>query len=191
MVPWMQQADTDKGRTRNGSSSKRAVSSSRPSSSGLATDGRSSRMVSSSSRLSTAHSGLDPKPSSFSRTAVKGTRDDPLRSFEFLSIRKWRGRFLYKKVNVKWIKRQLFMDKNTKHHLAVVNFCELMLPTSSAVLSSSPVQVFVLSSLCCHIVLIKTNWWVFISNRPATVIGKSGLCDEPWCILHVIRTKLI
>ncbi|KAG8370820.1 hypothetical protein BUALT_Bualt13G0023200 [Buddleja alternifolia] len=83
------QYDSEKGRTsRNPNSSKRAVvSSSRPSSSGEATDGRSSRLVSSSNgRLSSN----GPKPSSFSRTALtKGTtRDDPLRSFEFLSIKK-------------------------------------------------------------------------------------------------------
>ncbi|KAL3849980.1 hypothetical protein ACJIZ3_011862 [Penstemon smallii] len=86
--------DSEKGRTsRNGSSSKRAaISSSKPSSSEI-TDGRSSsRLVSSNGRFSTTHRiqpGIDTKPSSFSRTAVtKGTRDDPLRSFEFLSIRK-------------------------------------------------------------------------------------------------------
>ncbi|TMW96429.1 hypothetical protein EJD97_007369 [Solanum chilense] len=86
------QADSERGRTtRNGSSSKRAaISSSRPSSSGdpTITDSRSSRLVSSNGRVSTTHrihSGIEPKPSPFSR---KGTRDDPLRSFEFLSIRK-------------------------------------------------------------------------------------------------------
>ncbi|XP_073144697.1 casein kinase 1-like protein 10 [Henckelia pumila] len=87
--------DSEKGRTsRNVSSSKRAaVSTSRPSSSGEVTDGRSSRLVSSSGRISTAQRiqpGIDPnKPSSFSRAAItKGSRDDPLRSFDFLSIRK-------------------------------------------------------------------------------------------------------
>ncbi|XP_055829502.1 casein kinase 1-like protein 6 isoform X1 [Solanum dulcamara] len=86
------QADSERGRTsRNGSSSKRAaISGSRPSSSGDPTiiDSRSSRLVSSNGRVSTTqriHSGIEPKPSPFSR---KGTRDDPLRSFEFLSIRK-------------------------------------------------------------------------------------------------------
>ncbi|XP_075500832.1 casein kinase 1-like protein 10 isoform X1 [Primulina tabacum] len=89
------QPDSEKGRTsRNGSSSKRAaVSTSRPTSSGEVTDGRSSRLVSSSGRISTAQRiqpGIDPnKPSSFSRTAVtKGSRVDPLSSFDFLSIRK-------------------------------------------------------------------------------------------------------
>ncbi|CAK9140606.1 unnamed protein product [Ilex paraguariensis] len=88
------QPDSEKGQTsRNGNSSKRAaMSSSRPSSSGEVTDGRSSRLVSSSGRLSSAQRnlpGVESKPSVFSRTAVtKGTRDDPLRSFEFLSIRK-------------------------------------------------------------------------------------------------------
>ncbi|XP_059297940.1 casein kinase 1-like protein 10 [Lycium ferocissimum] len=87
------QADSERGHTsRNGSSSKRAaISSSRPSSSGVdptITDSRSSRLVSSNGRVSTTqriHSSMEPKPSPFSR---KGTCDDPLRSFEFLSIRK-------------------------------------------------------------------------------------------------------
>lgn len=91
-----QLADSEKSRTsRNGSSSRRAaISSSRPSSSGEHTDGRANRLVSSSSggRLSTTQRmqpGVDAKPPTFSRTSVaKGTRDDPLRSFEFLSIRK-------------------------------------------------------------------------------------------------------
>ncbi|CAN4093228.1 unnamed protein product [Withania somnifera] len=89
------QADSERGRTsRNCSSSRRAaISSSRPSSSGEPTDSRtSSRLVSSSGRLSATqriHSGVEPKPSLFSRTSVtKGSRDDPLRSFELLSIRK-------------------------------------------------------------------------------------------------------
>ncbi|XP_027094787.2 casein kinase 1-like protein 10 [Coffea arabica] len=88
------QPDSERGRaSRNGSSSKRAaVSSSRPSSSGEPTDSRSSRLVSSSGRLSTTQRlqpGIEPKSASFSRAGVtKGTRDDPLRSFEFLSIRK-------------------------------------------------------------------------------------------------------
>ncbi|KAJ9696966.1 hypothetical protein PVL29_008949 [Vitis rotundifolia] len=88
------QADSERGRTsRNGSTSKRAlISSSRPSSSGEPSEGRSSRLVSSSSRMSTAHRtqpGFESKSSSFTRTAAtKGTRDDPLRSFELLSIRK-------------------------------------------------------------------------------------------------------
>ncbi|KAL3531215.1 hypothetical protein ACH5RR_010537 [Cinchona calisaya] len=88
------QPDSERGRSsRNGSSSKRAaISSSKPSSSGEPTDGRSSRLMSSSGRLSTTQRiqpGIEAKSSSFSRTAVaKGSRDDPLRSFEFLSIRK-------------------------------------------------------------------------------------------------------
>ncbi|XP_073302730.1 casein kinase 1-like protein 10 [Primulina huaijiensis] len=88
------QPDSERGRTsRNGSSSKRAaISSSRPSSSGEVTDGRSSRLVSSTGRISTAHRiqpGIESKPPSFSRAAItKGSRDDPLRSFDFLSIRK-------------------------------------------------------------------------------------------------------
>ncbi|CAA2978156.1 casein kinase I-like [Olea europaea subsp. europaea] len=76
------QPDSERGQTsRNGSSSKRAtISSNRPSSSG------EPRLVSSSQRI---QPGIELKPSSFSRAApTKGTRDDPLRSFEFLSIRK-------------------------------------------------------------------------------------------------------
>ncbi|KAL3359222.1 hypothetical protein AABB24_016001 [Solanum stoloniferum] len=89
------QADSERGRTsRNCNSSRRAaISSSRPSSSGEPTESRSSsRLMSSSGRLSATqriHSGAEPKPSLFSRTSVtKGSRDDPLRSFELLSIRK-------------------------------------------------------------------------------------------------------
>ncbi|CAN4091574.1 unnamed protein product [Withania somnifera] len=80
--------------SRNCSSSRRAaISSSRPSSSGEPTDSRTnSRLVSSSGRLSATqriHSGVESKPSLFSRTSVKkGSRDGPLRSFELLSIRK-------------------------------------------------------------------------------------------------------
>ncbi|XP_009612125.1 casein kinase 1-like isoform X1 [Nicotiana tabacum] len=87
------QADSERGRTsRNGSSSRRAaISSSRPASTGEPTDSRSSRLVSSTGRLSTTQriqQGIEPK-SSFARTSVtKGTHDNPLRSFEFLSIRK-------------------------------------------------------------------------------------------------------
>ncbi|XP_042003681.1 casein kinase 1-like protein 9 [Salvia splendens] len=87
------QPDSEMGRSsRNGSSSKRAaVSSTRPSSSGEAIDGRVGKFVPSGGRISTTQRiqpGAEQKPSSaFTRTA-KGTRDDPLRSFEFLSIRK-------------------------------------------------------------------------------------------------------
>ncbi|KAM7521726.1 hypothetical protein LguiA_011628 [Lonicera macranthoides] len=84
------QADSEKGITsRTGSSLKRAAisGSSRPSSSA------DSRLLSSSGRLSTtqrAQSGVESKPSSaLSRsTLTKGVRDDALRSFEFLSLRK-------------------------------------------------------------------------------------------------------
>ncbi|PWA35278.1 protein kinase-like domain, Mitogen-activated protein (MAP) kinase kinase kinase Ssk2/Ssk22 [Artemisia annua] len=88
------QADSEKVRSsRTGSSSKRAsfLSSSKPTSSADATDGRSSRLVSSSGgRLSTTQrvqSGYDTRPSAISGTS-KGVREDPLRSFEFLQIRK-------------------------------------------------------------------------------------------------------
>ncbi|KAM7258176.1 hypothetical protein ACFE04_013917 [Oxalis oulophora] len=86
------QADSEKPRSssRNGSSSRRAVpvlSSSRPSSSGEPT-----RLLSSSGRLSTNQRilpGMEPKPSSFTRTAAttsRNSRDDALRSFELLTI---------------------------------------------------------------------------------------------------------
>ncbi|GJS96702.1 casein kinase I isoform epsilon [Tanacetum coccineum] len=82
-------ADSEKVRSsRNGSSSRYA----RPGSSGEATEGQSSsRIVSSAGgRTSTtqrAQHGHETKPSAFSRT-TKGHREDPLRSFEFLHIRK-------------------------------------------------------------------------------------------------------
>ncbi|CAA3021729.1 casein kinase 1-like protein 10 [Olea europaea var. sylvestris] len=88
------QPDLERVQTsRNGSASKRAaISSSRPSSSGGPTEGHSSRLMSSSGRVSTTQRiqpVIEPKSSAFSRTAVtKGTHSDPLRSFDFLSIRK-------------------------------------------------------------------------------------------------------
>ncbi|WOH01786.1 hypothetical protein DCAR_0521171 [Daucus carota subsp. sativus] len=89
-------ADSEKGQaSRNGSSSKRAViaSSNRLSSSGEFAEGRSSRLVTSLGRLSTSQriqsGSSESKPPAYSRhTAAKGSRDDPLRSFDFLSIRK-------------------------------------------------------------------------------------------------------
>ncbi|KNA12953.1 hypothetical protein SOVF_121540 [Spinacia oleracea] len=86
------QADRERSRiSRNGSTSKRAIaSSSRPSSSGEPSDGRSSRLMSSSGRLSTTQriqSGFESKTSTRARvSATRPGRDDPLRSFEFLSI---------------------------------------------------------------------------------------------------------
>ncbi|XP_051141711.1 casein kinase 1-like protein 10 [Andrographis paniculata] len=89
------QLDSEKASTsRNGSSSKRAaVSNSRPSSSGEPSDGRTARLASSSGRLSTTQRnqpGFELKPPlSYARAgATKSSREDPLRSFEFLSIRK-------------------------------------------------------------------------------------------------------
>ncbi|CAH1439339.1 unnamed protein product [Lactuca virosa] len=75
------QTDSEKVRSsRNGNLSKHL--SSRPGSSAEATDGRSSRVISSSgSRLSTTQRGAQP-------TTSKPGREDPLRSFEFLQIRK-------------------------------------------------------------------------------------------------------
>lgn len=90
-----QNPDSEKGRSssRYGSTSRKAIiSSSKPSSSGEFSEGRSSRLVSSSGRLSTTQRiqpGYDSRQSSFSRTAGgRSSRDDPLRSFEMLSIRK-------------------------------------------------------------------------------------------------------
>ncbi|XP_017190669.1 casein kinase 1-like protein 6 isoform X1 [Malus domestica] len=80
--------DSDRGRnsSRYGSTSRKAIASSKPSSSGDHTpsDGRTSRLVSSSSRPSTGNRGYEPKRPA----AARGTRDDPLRSFELLSIKK-------------------------------------------------------------------------------------------------------
>ncbi|KAI3668008.1 hypothetical protein L6452_43079 [Arctium lappa] len=82
------QADSEKVRSsRNGGSSKYGmVSGTRPSSSGEATEGQSSSRIVSSigGRMSTTQRGHETKPS---RT-TKGGHEDPLRSFEFLQIRK-------------------------------------------------------------------------------------------------------
>ncbi|KAI3801086.1 hypothetical protein L1987_29187 [Smallanthus sonchifolius] len=83
--------DSEKVRSsRNGSSSKRAsyITSNKPSSSAEATDGRSSRLMSSSgARLSTTQRGGYETKTLASGTSKVG-REDPLRSFEFLQIRK-------------------------------------------------------------------------------------------------------
>ena len=90
---YLQQPDFERGRSssRNGSTSKRpVVSSSRPSSSGEPSDNRSSRLISGGGRLSTTQRvqpGFESKTTSFTRTAaMRGGRDDTLRSFELLSI---------------------------------------------------------------------------------------------------------
>ncbi|KAJ9700719.1 hypothetical protein PVL29_006169 [Vitis rotundifolia] len=94
-VPSSKDVQTDSERprssSRNGSTSKRAVvSSSRPSSSGEPNETRSSRLVSGSGRLSTTQRiqpGFESKSSSFTRaSAARGGREDPLRSFELLTI---------------------------------------------------------------------------------------------------------
>ncbi|XP_034685542.1 casein kinase 1-like protein 10 isoform X1 [Vitis riparia] len=94
-VPSSKDVQTDSERprssSRNGSTSKRAVvSSSRPSSSGEPTETRASRLVSGSGRLSTTQRiqpGFESKSSSFTRaSAARGGREDPLRSFELLTI---------------------------------------------------------------------------------------------------------
>ncbi|EOX94395.1 Casein kinase I isoform 2 [Theobroma cacao] len=85
--------DSDKRRSssRYGSTSRRAVAASRPSSSGEPSDIQQNRLVSSGGRMSTTQRiqlAFEAKTSS--RAApVRGSRDDhPLRSFELLSIRK-------------------------------------------------------------------------------------------------------
>ncbi|KAF5941886.1 hypothetical protein HYC85_019528 [Camellia sinensis] len=86
------QADSERGRiSRNGSTSKRVVtSSSQPSSSGGISENRPSRLISGSGRLSTTQRiqpGFESKSSSFTRAAAtRASRDDPLRSFELLTI---------------------------------------------------------------------------------------------------------
>lgn len=88
------QPDSERGRSsRNGSTSKRAIvpTISRPTtSSGEPSDGRSSRLLSTSGRLSTTQRvqpGFESKTSYLSRgSGTRSGRDDPLRSFEFLSI---------------------------------------------------------------------------------------------------------
>ncbi|XP_076945300.1 casein kinase 1-like protein 9 isoform X1 [Bidens hawaiensis] len=82
------QADSEKVRpSRNGSTSRYAGHSTRPGSSGEATEGPSSRVVSSSvARGSRTPHGSETKSSAFGR-ATK-VREDPLRSFEFLQIKK-------------------------------------------------------------------------------------------------------
>ncbi|KAK1428416.1 hypothetical protein QVD17_17250 [Tagetes erecta] len=87
------QADSEKVRSsRNGSTSRYVGhSGARPGSSGEGTEGPSSRAISSNRpRSSTPHrqqTGSDTRSSGLAR-ATKVNRDDPLRSFEFLQIRK-------------------------------------------------------------------------------------------------------
>lgn len=88
-----QYLDSEKGRSssRYGSTSRKAISSGKQGS-GEHSEGRTGRIVSSSGRPSTTQRiqpGYESKPS-YTRTpaAARGTRDDPLRSFELLSIRK-------------------------------------------------------------------------------------------------------
>ncbi|XP_057438531.1 casein kinase 1-like protein 6 [Lotus japonicus] len=88
--------DQEKGRSssRYGSSSRRPVisSSTRPSSSADHTDSRTGRLTSSGSRPSATHRNqpsYEAKQPTFVRSgSTRGNRDDPLRSFELLSIRK-------------------------------------------------------------------------------------------------------
>lgn len=86
--------DSERGHTpssRHGSAPKRVIlsGSSRPSSSGDLGENRGSRLLSGSGRLSTSQrmhhsSSSEPKPANASRT--RGYRDDPLKSFEQLSL---------------------------------------------------------------------------------------------------------
>ncbi|KEH23945.1 casein kinase I-like protein [Medicago truncatula] len=88
--------DQDKGRNsgRHGSSSRRPIisSSTKPSSSGDHTDSRTGRLTSSGSRPSTAHRTQpmhETKQPTYTRSgSTRGNREDTLRSFELLSIRK-------------------------------------------------------------------------------------------------------
>ncbi|KAM5563420.1 casein kinase 1-like protein 7 [Rosa sericea] len=82
--------DSERGRnsSRYISSSRKAVASSKPSSSGEPSEGRTSRLLSNSSRPSTGHHRVNSGHESKRPVATRGTRDDPLRSFELLSIRK-------------------------------------------------------------------------------------------------------
>ncbi|KAI3829771.1 hypothetical protein L1987_03899 [Smallanthus sonchifolius] len=87
------QADSEKVRsTRNGNTSRYAgLTGTRPGSSGEGTEGPSSRVVSSTgARTSTTHRpqpGSETKSTGLSRATRIG-REDPLRSFDFLQIRK-------------------------------------------------------------------------------------------------------
>ncbi|KAL5561935.1 hypothetical protein UlMin_031682 [Ulmus minor] len=84
-------AERPRSSSRYGSSSRRAIISSKPSSSGEHSESRANRLVSSSGRPSTTQRilpGFEAKPSYTRTAAARGTRDDPLRSFELLSIRK-------------------------------------------------------------------------------------------------------
>ncbi|XP_042974330.1 casein kinase 1-like protein 6 isoform X1 [Carya illinoinensis] len=84
--------DSDKGLSRYGSSSRKAVlSSDKPSSSGEHSEGRAGRSVPRGGRPSTTQRiqhGYESKPSYTRTVAARGNRNDPLRSFELLSIRK-------------------------------------------------------------------------------------------------------
>ncbi|XP_030934318.1 casein kinase 1-like protein 6 [Quercus robur] len=77
--------------SRYGSTSRKAVVSSGRGSSGEHSEARAGRLVPNSGRPSTTQriqSGYEPKSSHTRAHTSRGTRDDPLRSFELLSIRK-------------------------------------------------------------------------------------------------------
>ncbi|KAI4349376.1 hypothetical protein L6164_009968 [Bauhinia variegata] len=85
--------DQDKGRSssRYGSTSRRAmISSNKPSSSADHSDSRTGRLTPGGSRPSTHRTqpSYEIKQSTFTRSGSTRGRDDPLRSFELLSIRK-------------------------------------------------------------------------------------------------------
>ena len=83
---YFQHFDSDRGRSsRYGSSSRKAViPSGKTGSSGEYSEARVGRLVSSTGRPSTTQRVQQ----TYSRTPARGTRDDPLRSFELLTIRK-------------------------------------------------------------------------------------------------------
>lgn len=87
-----QHHEQEKGRSsaRYGSGPRRAIiSSGKPSSSGDHTDSRTGRLTPSSGRPSTTRPLYESRQPTFTRNgSTRGNRDDPLRSFELLSIRK-------------------------------------------------------------------------------------------------------
>lgn len=86
--------DHDRARgssSRYGSTSRRGIMTNNKPSSSADHSAEGRRLVASTGRPSTAqrhHSSYETKPTSFVRTSTRGGRDDPLRSFELLSIRK-------------------------------------------------------------------------------------------------------
>ncbi|GLU07749.1 hypothetical protein SLE2022_246970 [Rubroshorea leprosula] len=88
-VPSTKHVHHDLERRRYGSTTRKAITSSKPSSSGELGEVNTNRMVSAGGRQATTQriSGYDSRTST-RHVIARGSRDDPLRSFEFLSIRK-------------------------------------------------------------------------------------------------------